>query len=189
MSDVRRLVNLKGRIDRASISQIKTELGRLAVQSNDPVTLMIDCGGGQTREGLVLYWFVRKMARTVPIIGLVRKRAASMAMVVLQACTRRLAFPGARILVHPITFEVALAITLLTEAELVRDFHRYQRHQERIYLIFTGRTGTPRETVVKLLERAVKASPEEAVMTAREALTAGLIDEIVYDNPGLCRKC
>ena len=173
-----RTVSLSGRIDPNRRETLEDELRVLARISLKPIKLVINSRGGDTREGIHLFHTIKTLG--VPVVGVVKSRAASMAVICLQACERRLASPHARFLVHPITFEVRGVITNINYEELLRRFEECQEMQKEIYDILTQKTSRPLAEIIELLNRwETSPSDKEAQLTAKEALHEGLIDEII----------
>jgi ATP-dependent Clp protease, protease subunit len=142
----------------------------LFLDNEDPdkeIRLYINCPGGVITAGLAIYdtmQFVRAPVSTT-CVGL----AASMGTVLLCAGEkgRRYALPNSTIHIHqPWGGAQGQAVDLEIEAR------RIMRERERLNQILSERTGQP-------LERIVHDTDRNYYMDAPEAVTYGLIDEVL----------
>lgn len=180
MASSERIVRLTGRLDKDQAAEVNQKLRTLADLSQDIITLMIvDCPGGEAEEGLLLHDTIQEITEKTPIIGVAQNMIASMAMVILQACTRRLIVAKTKVLVHPLIFEVQLPITKVSSVSLLKHFRRVVGWQKKIDQIFSERSGLPIKQVIELLGRAVQGQETDAIMSPSEAKGAGLVDEII----------
>ena len=135
--------------------------------SDKEIRLYINCPGGSITAGLAIYdtmQFVRAPVSTT-CVGL----AASMGTVLLSAGEkgRRYALPNSTIHIHqPWGGAQGQAVDIEIEAR------RIMRERERLNQILSERTGQP-------LERIVHDTDRNYYMDAPEAVTYGLIDEVL----------
>ena len=142
----------------------------LFLDNEDPdkeIRLYINCPGGSITAGLAIYdtmQFVRAPVATT-CVGL----AASMGTVLLSAGQKghRFALPNSTIHIHqPWGGAQGQAVDIEIEAR------RIMRERERLNQILAQRTGQP-------LERIVHDTDRNYYMDAPEAVTYGLIDEVL----------
>lgn len=142
----------------------------LFLDNEDPdkeIRLYINCPGGSITAGLAIYdtmQFVRAPVSTT-CVGL----AASMGTVLLSAGekSRRYALPNSTIHIHqPWGGAQGQAVDIEIEAR------RIMRERERLNQILSERTGQP-------LERIIHDTDRNYYMDAPEAVTYGLIDEVL----------
>jgi ATP-dependent Clp protease protease subunit len=142
----------------------------LFLDNEDPdkeIRLYINCPGGSITAGLAIYdtmQFVRAPVSTT-CVGL----AASMGTVLLSAGEkgRRYALPNSTIHIHqPWGGAQGQAVDIEIEAR------RIMRERERLNQILAERTGQP-------LERIIHDTDRNYYMDAPEAVTYGLIDEVL----------
>ncbi len=131
------------------------------------IYLYINCPGGYITSGLAIYdtiQYIRPDVNTI-CIGM----AASMAAVLLAAGTKgkRYALPHSRIMIHqPMGGVQGQAIDIKIHAEEI------MKMRDIINEILSKHTGQPKEKIEKDTDRNYFMSPNEA-------LTYGLIDEII----------
>jgi ATP-dependent Clp protease protease subunit len=142
----------------------------LFLDNEDPekeIRLYVNCPGGSITAGLAIYdtmQFVRAPVSTT-CVGL----AASMGTVLLAAGEKgkRYALPNSTIHIHqPWGGAQGQAVDIEIEAR------RIMRERERLNQILSDRTGQP-------LERIVHDTDRNYYMDAPEAVTYGLIDEVL----------
>lgn len=165
-----RVIDLSGEVDVDMAKYVREALLRLKAERSPDIEVRITSDGGHVGYGLDIYDMLRLYEGKTR--GMVFGIAASMAAVILQACSERHVAANARILIHHINRN---RITLDDirkphRVEKIRD--EMEKRQQRLYRILSQRTkkGIPRI-------RAVCAKDEE--MTAEEALKFGLIDKIL----------
>ncbi len=138
--------------------------------SDKEIRLYINCPGGSITAGLAIYdtmQFVRAPVATT-CVGL----AASMGTVLLSAGQKghRYALPNSTIHIHqPWGGAQGQAVDIEIEAR------RIMRERERLNQILSERTGQP-------LERIVRDTDRNYYMDSPEAVTYGLIDEVLVST-------
>ncbi len=138
--------------------------------SDKEIRLYINCPGGSITAGLAIYdtmQFVRAPVSTT-CVGL----AASMGTVLLSAGQKghRYALPNSTIHIHqPWGGAQGQAVDIEIEAR------RIMRERERLNQILSERTGQP-------LERIVHDTDRNYYMDSPEAVTYGLIDEVLVST-------
>jgi len=146
----------------------------LFLQSEDadkPVHLYINSPGGSVTAGLALYDTMRFLK--CPVHTYCVGQAASMAAVLLAAGApgRRYALPNARIMIHqPWGGVEGQAADISIQAREIL------RLRDRLNEILAAHTGKPVEAVAKDTDR-------DFYMSAEEARSYGLIDEVLNPQP------
>lgn len=162
---VKRTLIIVGTCDGRTQQEICAALTHLNALSYEDITLHIDSFGGGVYSGMHLYDVISSSKACIK--GFAVGRAESAAFVALQACQRRIASPNANLMYHA----PALAGLRLDQPDLQERLEDYGRFHECILASMVKRGRTPLETLREW-------SRQERELTAREALEAGLIDEI-----------
>ena len=102
-----RIVLLSQEITLKQVDTAKYWLTVLNLESPEPIKLIIDSDGGLAEPSLWIYDAI-KLSRA-PVIGIVSGRCKSMAVIVLQACTKRFSTPHSCFFLHPIKMRIAAA--------------------------------------------------------------------------------
>jgi len=166
----RPVINIFGVVDQDMYIAVRDFMSTLISRGSPPLQLRIDSGGGSVSAGLDIYDLIRLYDNEVE--GIVLARAASMAAVILQACTKRKCARHGAVLIHHVSSS-SVKLDVLREKKardaLIADM---ERDQQRLYAILAKKTG-------QKITRIKAACKEERFMTAEEALAFKLIDEIV----------
>ncbi len=162
-------VVIDGGIESAVGTYIFECLQELRTRGNPPIELTIASNGGDVTVGLDIY----DMLATYPgaINGTVVGYARSMGVIILQACTRRLAHQHARLLIHHVSKRQVNLDILVSQKRLAKTVTEMQRQQQFLYRILAERTK-------RTIPQIRKACSLDKDMSAEEALGFGLIDEI-----------
>jgi len=145
----------------------------LFLEAKDPdkdISIYINSPGGSITSGLAIYdtmQFIKPDVSTI-CIG----QAASMAAVLLSAGTpgKRLALPNSRIIIHqPLGGVSGQAADIDIQA---REILRMREHLNRILVHHTGQQ----------LERIVKDTDRDYIMTADQAQEYGLVDQVIHSR-------
>ena len=148
------------------------DFGALAGK-NKEVTLRLNSGGGSVFAGIPIYNALKSSPATVNIV--VEGMAASMASILLQGASegRRKMYKNARLMVHKPSGGA------FGSAKKMRDTaDQLDSLEETLSDIYQERTGQDADTVNGWLVEGV-----DRWFTAKEALAAGLIDEIIDAAP------
>lgn len=169
----KRVIHLNGDIAESDAKRISTAILWLNVKNeNEPITLYLESQGGGVLSGLDIYDIVRHSK--APVIGIVRRRANSMAAVILQACTIRKAYEHSDILIHNV--QVRKDLGKLLKGNLEKELEESIKNQESIIEILAWRTKQPVDLIRQKCDEEKSMSPEEA-------RTFGLIDEVICFKP------
>lgn len=173
---LKRVLYLEGDIDNQKAIQFGKAIVLLNSQSaTKEIQLYIDSSGGSVDAGLDMYDMAKHSK--APIIGIVYRRANSIASIILQACAKRKALKHSEFIIHYTTSRPAIEISSDNVDELitdeVKDFLK-QSIKQRSYIIEIYRSVC-KISSSKIEEILAKRRP----LDTKEALTLGLIDEIV----------
>ncbi len=142
----------------------------------EAIVLYIDSTGGSVEVGMPLYEEIRITAKNTPIFGVVNGVAFSMAAVILQACSRRIATRNSRIMIHNIRIhppEVSLTFLIDNHDQVFKDFLSDSvSMNSRIAEIFMGRSKKTNDEIAKIMKA-------ERQLWAEEALNLGLVDCVI----------
>ena len=164
------ILQLGGSVDEEMAMYVQESLLRLKARGSPAIEVRITSNGGSVSTSLNIY----DMLRMYPgeKTGIVEGFARSMAAVVLQACEKRKALKHCKILIHHISKSSVSLDVVLDETKLRELRADLEKDQARIYTIFSEKTKKNAEDV--------KAKcAEDTDMTAEEAQSFGLIDEIL----------
>jgi len=163
----KRIIYLSGDITNKVAIRIGEQVIWLNTRSDEDITLYISSGGGEVKPGLDLYDIIKNSAAKVK--GIVYGQACSMAAVVLQACTKRVAFEHAEIAIHGIKVCKEL-FELEDNWDNALEWPR--KKQDEIFFIFA-------EATHQSLDEIKKLSKEKERMNAQEAVKLGFLDEVM----------
>ncbi|MBI2046054.1 MAG: ATP-dependent Clp protease proteolytic subunit [Parcubacteria group bacterium] len=171
----KRIVLLTGEITEKKTGGIKGDLIELSLDSPDKdIFLIINNDGGSVNAGMSFYDFLTIFLKA-PVVGIVERKCLSMALIVLQGCTKRVAAPHSFFLIHP------------SEKDITVVYHPSMKNRIRKiekYLAEDEQYGN------RILEKHSKLSLSEieklsfandgngTIFSAEEALEKGFIDEI-----------
>jgi ATP-dependent Clp protease, protease subunit len=171
-----RVLGLTGPVDMPGCTAIARRLIKLGEDSDDPVLLLIDTGGGKAFAGDLLVGVIR--LNFVPVTGLALTLAASAGFNILQSCSRRLALPSSRLGLHYSSLDFNTRFQRQSELLAYAEFMatKWGGREGRQEDFIARRTGLERQAVADLLDR-------DPLLTAPVALQLGLIDGIVRGAP------
>lgn len=180
-----RRVLISGQLTSKGLALNARELVKLDMQSNDPITILLESGGGDVYPTHQLEDMIQAVNSPVDVIAL--GDCCSMAVDLMQMCRTRMSLPSSRFLVHYIRHvqkwicddPERLETDLSYFRERIREIH------ERRLSLYTKRTGLP---VEKILEMFRHGEIHEAKFSAQQAIELRLIDKIVTDFKFFPRK-
>lgn len=176
----RRIVGLFGKITDGSIHALTHELIKLRMESNEPITLVIDSGGGDTIAALNFCDFLEYIL-DVPVKAVVTGMCGSAATFILLHCNERLGLPHSRYLIHSST---SSEIALKTNPSSRADREHVNKELDTIHDKVTSMYMRQLNVTSKQVEEWVNRGEQRynAVMWAEEALEIKLITAIVKDQ-------
>jgi len=166
-----RIIFLGGEVTDVTADLLVAQL--LFLESEDPdkdIQIYINSPGGSVSAGFAIFDTMQYIKPDVSTICI--GRAASMGAFLLAAGKKgkRFALPNADIMIHqPLGGTQGQAEDIRIQAEKIIQI------RERINKILSERTGQP-------LERISKDTDRDYYMTAEEAVTYGIIDEVVQSR-------
>lgn len=167
-----RIIFVTGPVEDYGASLITAQL--LFLEAENPkkeISMYINSPGGVVTAGMAIYdtmQYIRPQIHTL-CVG----QAASAASLLLCAGAKgqRYCLPNSRILVHQPS-----AAYYGQAADIARHAQEIIKLKRRLNEIYAGHTGQPVEVIEKALDR-------DTYMTAEEAKTFGLIDEVLSKRP------
>ena len=162
------LVYLVGEIDEFLVRLVASALFRLAVHNREEITLLISSEGGDVMGALAIADAVRYVRqRGVKVVGRVHGYAASAALLVLLACSERLATPDSVLMAHGMegSFYIGDVRSIEAEHKLTQDLVRRMATQ------FARRTNKDVG-----FWHAILSDSTPVYFLTDEALEIGLID-------------
>ena len=153
--------------DMDATSPSSVELG-LADANGLDVDVVINSGGGDVYAGSEIYTMLKLYKGTVrvQIVGI----AASAASVIAMAGDKVAMSPTGQLMIHNVWTVVAGDNKVLEKEAKV-----LESHNESIANAYMLKTGKSKEELLALMDK-------ESYFNAREALEAGMIDEIMFDE-------
>lgn len=167
-----RIITLSGEIDSTTSDQFQDAIFALALESNQPIKILLHSRGGEVLEGLGIFDSIVAMGEyeihtTVHATGPV----ASMAAIILQAADHRVMTPNSRILLHEVREFSFMSSTTVSDA--VDQARQLEAINDRLAILVADRTNgmqTP---------DSIKARwSKDYWLWPEEALEQGLIDEV-----------
>ena len=170
--DTRHLMNRKvfltGKIDEDSINKVVSQLLYLSGESNEPIHLYINSGGGEVNAGLLLYDVIQGL--DIPIYTYCIGMAASMAAVLLAGGQkgRRFILPHSKTMIHEplINGGVGSATSIKNISENILNT------KALLNGILAKHTG-------KTCDEIDEATAYDHYMTAQESVEFGLCDKVI----------
>ncbi|NGO69873.1 ATP-dependent Clp protease proteolytic subunit [Streptomyces boncukensis] len=170
-----RIVFLGTPIDDTTASDVLAQFVHLEHAAPDrDISLYINSPGGSFTAMSAIYDTMRFVSCDVETVCL--GQAVSAASVLLAAGTpgKRLALPGARIVIHQPAFDEPVRGQA---ADLEIQARELLRTRERLEELYMRHTGQPRNRISADIER-------ETVFRAEEAVAYGLVDRLTADRKG-----
>lgn len=141
-----------------------SELMSITKEGED-ITVFINSGGGETHTALGIFDLLSHCNRNV--IGVVSGIAYSGASLILQGCKKRLMTQNSTLMLHKSMVQVGGSVDNAQEA-----LKTLKGLDQKYYEIYASKSG---EKIDKIAEMAHR----DKYFTPKEALDAGLIDEII----------
>lgn len=121
------------------------------------ITVKVNCGGGEVRQGLAIYDAIRSCA--CPVVAVVYGQCASMAVAILQAADYRVMMPHATLMLH---FGMESASGSQPN-ELDTEVKEMRRLDQIYNRIIADRTGLSTKQTAELCAKTVYIDAKEAV--------------------------
>ena len=165
----KRVVIIAGVVDESMLAVLTFRLRHLAIASSKPITLYFSSCGGVITAGLGVYDLIRDVAKKCPVHVVASGHCISMALIVLQAATKRLSLPNTTFMMH----ELSNAAGGGRLSETREQQEQGERLQNLLDAIVHDRSGQDMKKLRKMIER------HDLYMTPEEALKYHLIDSII----------
>lgn len=175
----RNIINIEGGVDGRMAEYVRGAIMELTAKGNPPCKMFITSQGGSVTPALHIYDAFACYPSEVE--GIVLGYAESMAVVILQACSRRICLPHSRILIHHVSRQSISLDVFRDERRYKEILHEMEQSQACIDQILSRKTG-------KSLDEIREACERDEHMSAKEALEFGLIDEIAQVRADLLKK-
>jgi len=170
----KRIIFLFDDLDATISSAIIGQLLLLDALNNEEITLYINCSGGDVEAGLFPIYDIIQSLKS-PIRTIVIGQAYSSAAILLAAGTkgRRFAYPHAQVMIHNISTDLTG-----TAESIDRDTKLLKKLNQVMMETLVKHTGQP-------MRKIKKYCSDEKTFNAKEALKAGLIDDIIIPATGV----
>ncbi|HUC02177.1 MAG TPA: ATP-dependent Clp protease proteolytic subunit [Candidatus Paceibacterota bacterium] len=181
-----RTVFLLDNIDHDRAEKVCQMLIGLALESDKEIRLIVDCDGGNASPAFSICDTIASIR--VPVIGVVMGNCWSMAVPILQSCSRRVASPHSVFLLHCIktSFDFSHSLPKKTiRAIFERRLLEGRDWQVRFERFIAKRAGKSQAAIRKLM---CDGDVLDARLSAEEALAHNLIDEIIDPKSVFVRK-
>lgn len=165
-----RMLYFTGEVDLDKAKSACRHLEYMASVNDEPITIVLNSVGGEVYAGLLLYNTIKDIIdnRGIDINIEARGLVASVATIVLQAGSKRLSAKRTRFLLHEVMhWSYGKSSELEEESKEVKTVNRMLAE------ILAERSGKKTETILKDIKK------KEFWMSAEDALSYGLIDEVV----------
>lgn len=141
-----------------------------STRREEPVSIIINCQGGDVQHGLAIYDAINNMGCSV--VGTVYGHCWSMAVWILQACDTRLASVNSSLMIHDGESEVS------GKKKDQQSWIRYEKEQdERCYTILLDRIREKHPTYTRA--RLKKLLETDTVLWSEQAVELGLLDGVI----------
>jgi len=167
------ILTIASKIEESVYNTICDEIAYLESRGSPDIEVRIYSIGGDARIGLCIYDVLKKY--TGKVTGIVYRTAQSMAAIILQACDVRICLPHARILIHSIRTDGITFDELQSEKALRREIAYSKGLQKACIAILKKSTSQKKKAIRKQLKK-------DRLMSAKQALEFGLVDEIWATN-------
>lgn len=173
-----RRVLVSGELTDESIRKTSLELIKLGFMGDEPITLMIQSGGGTVIPTQQLGDIIKSL--NCPVDALVIGDCASMGVDLVQMCRERILLPNSRMLVHYVRHGQTWICDdpERVDGDIAYFRERIRETAENRILLYERRTGLSRE---KLAEMFRHGEVHRAYFSAKQCIEMNLADEIITD--------
>lgn len=165
----RRVIWLDGQIEDETVDEVIRQLVLLSLESDEPVTLLVDSPGGSIKAGMKLLEVFRAAPCVIRTVAL--GHAASMAALILAGGTpgHRVITPSGRVMIHEPQLRGGLSASTTEIEKLAEEMREEREAANRLLSEFTGQE----------LEKVREAASYDHWFNADDAVAFGLADHVV----------
>lgn len=165
------IILIHGEVNGEMVYRVRDGLLMMQSAGIRQLAVNISSGGGHVGAGLDIYDMIR-LAPVEKRIGTVSCFARSMGAIILQACEHRICARHASVLIHYVSTSSISLDTMKDKKRLAHAIAVGERDQQALDRILALRTK-------KSVREIRRACAKDTDMNAEEALSFGLIDEII----------
>jgi len=187
----RRTVILSGEINHSSTGEVGQRLISLQMQSNNPINLIIDSGGGSVDAALHLCDLMTTIM-TAPVRGIALGECGSAATFVMLYCKERIGTLYSRFLIHSGTrSKITIPINQTTSENLEQLLRDVKATEEMVTKLYMSRLTparwteqTPQDDRRAFVHQLIGRGDQrfDDWMSAEEAVEVGLIERVMSDK-------
>lgn len=166
------IINIVGEIDNDTAMEVLESIIQSIAKGSPALKIIITSEGGSLEAGLQIYDIIRQYPGKTT--GIVWGYACSSALIILQACNKRLATQSSYIRMHP-SSRVVQANVLKDKILLQQIIQQLDKLDIRICQIYSLRTKKKIEEIGNMLNR-------QLLMEAKQALAENFIDGITSEE-------
>lgn len=166
---MKRRVFLNGEINREFADDVVSQLLYLQEESEEPISIYINSGGGEVNAGLYIYDVIQSL--TVPVYMYCTGMAASMAAVILAGGKQghRFILPHSKMMIHEPLLAGGVGGSATSIQNISKSILETRKITNGILAKHTGKT----------LKEIDKATSFDNYMNAEECVQFGLCDKVV----------
>lgn len=152
-----RMLDIFERIDEKTVSRIISQMDYLVgFDDKSPITIRINCGGGNMLDGFAIYDVIRMFSRRgTPIRTIALGKCCSMAVPIFLAGDFRNCLPNTSFMMHDAS-AMLQENTDLTSAEMIDMVEEFERLEEMHVNILARRTGLSKSRWTELTKNLRK---------------------------------
>jgi ATP-dependent Clp protease protease subunit len=157
-------------INGALAQQFIKNLHILNTISKDPITVVMNCQGGNTIDGFAIYDAIRLSPAqvTIKVFG----QASSMASIILQAASERVMSHNSEMIIHAGSLKLDDSTwTVIKHAE-----HEMKVMKRILYIFLDKIKQKHPDYNIKIIKKMLST---ETILSAQEALKEGLVDKLI----------
>jgi len=176
-----RVILLTQDINAKTANAVKEDIARLLLADTaQPIYLYINCGGGLLRDGLILCDFMLLVQAlfSVEMIGVVCGRCESMALAVLESCTKRFATPHSVFHFHPVWARCTVSTSRATAQHTEIAIQKLKKEQFQAIRAFCRFPNVSHKTICQLVYKNGDGGND---IFADDALRLNLLDAVLSD--------
>ena len=170
----KRMLLLGGPILEKKVNELREQIITLNLKGEEEIKLVICSEGGDSDPSLWLFDMIK--SSKAPITGIINGECASMALVVLQACQKRLSTKHSMFFTHMLSLTITFSLYDDFKEKIKRRVKKAQENQIHIENILIQRTGKSHDEIMKLIEEGEKY---KTPISAQKAKKLNFIDKVI----------